>query len=812
MIHTIHQKKYHSSFNRAIMAVVVTIASTTPSFAQNTKAASLQKCNTEVRINSIKKTSRADTLYVDFKLMQDGKKTFRQDIFKKDADSIFEMFEVGSQEKWQPKIDTLINLRNQKNKSLSDNLSILFLLDHGGSMPDKLIETIWLQMPNILNSLPETDKYIAIMENGSVSKTEKLDTGLWNNQHKDSYSSGRQSGETNLYKSVLSKLQELSGEQQTYYDSTSSNIFKDKNGDYMIFVFTNGHINKDDEYYELREDYFERENRVKRGETKNIPVHIFYLGDKNDLDEDTESNLKALRSIVGDDFDQNGKFYDNISSDTLTQVVMGTLDSLAADYRLILLNPEGKMYDGTPLSLQLYIKDNNGNRWASGEKTYAFGSPQLPIRVSKKDVSIWTIILIGLLLGLSLIGITYVIMQFLIPAIRYKHFLKKYVVPYSAAKSGFVEQKCYYCKEQFVDGDIVVTKCEHVVHKECWDENHNRCPEYGRHKCKTGIHYYNQNKKTDPKNATHFLPWILAGFVAGLLSWLCFRLLNTLNCFGTMMNYIASSLYPFNGEIDESILARAAVKTSQWLQAGISLGFFIVLAFSYVLEFRKIDGKVLGHLLLRALIGAIAGFVAFLLGGLIIIACGIENTCWYIDWIPWLLFALAVSVVLWYKTEIKLKSALTGGAISVLFSFIVMFVFTGTVTSMFSYMLYAAGLGVAIAVVHYASEKYFLRIDGCIKERDIAIYKWMSVTGGFNKVSIGKSPHCVLQMNWDPTEDICDRVVELYLENDRPYCKVLDNGATQQGRTLPKGTTLLLTHGSEFSIGKTRFTYIEKDA
>ncbi len=279
-----------------------------------------------------------------------------------------------------------------------------------------------------------------------------------------------------------------------------------------------------------------------------------------------------------------------------------------------------------------------------------------------------------------------------------------------------------------------------------------------------------------------------------------------------MMESIASNLYPFEGAVDESVIARAMTKTSQWLQAGISLGFFIVLAFSYVLEFRKVDSKVLGNLLLRALVGAIAGFVAFLLGGIIVILCGIENTCWWIDWIPWLLFALAVSVVLWYKSEIKLKSALTGGAISVLFSFIVMFVLTGTVTSLFSYMLFAAGLGGAIAVVHYASEKYFLRIDGCVKERDIAIYKWMSVTGGFNKVSIGKSPQCVLQMNWDTSEGICDRVVELYLENDRPYCKVLDNGVTQQGRTMPRGTTLLLTHGSEFTIGKTRFTYIEKDA
>lgn len=793
-----------------MLQVILALAALVVCVPTGTAQTRQKKGNTEVRITSIKNpTSRADTLYVDFKLMQSGKKIFRPELLKGNTRTLFEASEKGTSASYQPIVDTILDIREKG--SLADNLSILFLLDYGQTMTDELISNISLAMPQILESMPENDKYIALIKDGGVTKTSKLDTSIWNKQYfGGEYCTGDQSGETDLYKSILSKLQELSGEEQTYFPQNDNDLFKQKEGNYMIFVFTNGYIKKDDNYYSLREDYFEREERVRKGEIKNIPVHCVYLGEKQD--EEAESRLKALRSIVSDDFDQNGKFYDNINPDTLSQVIMSTIDSLEADYRLILLNPEGKLYDGTALNLLLNVKNDKGETIATGAKEYAFGSPQLPIRVTYKNVSTWNIILIGLLLGLALIGLTYAIMQFLVPALRYKHFLKKYVVPYSASKSGFVEQTCYYCKEPFVDGDLVVTKCKHVVHKECWDENHNRCPEYGRHKCKTGIHYYNQQKKTDPKNATHFLPWILAGFVAGLLSWLCFRLFNSINLFGPMMDSIVRNLYPFACDIDESIVAIATTKTTQWLQVGISLGFFIVLAFSYVLEFRKIDGKVLGHLLLRAIIGAAAGFAAFLLGALIVTLGGKEYACWYIDWIPWLLFALAVSLVIWYKTEIKLKSALIGGAVSVLFSFIVMFVLTGTVTSMFSYMIYAAGLGGAIAVVHYASEKYFLRIDGCIKERDIAIYKWMSVTGGFNKVSIGKSPHCVLQMNWDPTENICDRVVELYLENDRPYCKVVDNGVTQQGRTLPAGTTILLTHGSEFSIGKTRFTYIEKDS
>ena len=788
--------------------------------AQQGKGSTMQKCPMQIKITKIEPSSRADTLKVNFKLMQDGKKRFHPEILKQDSKASFVVNELGTSNRYQPKVDTLMDIRNKK--SMADNLVILFLIDRSITVKDNVLMELHAVMTKLSKEFPDTRKYVSFMENGTVTKTDRLDSVSWNERITSGFSV--KSGEKNLYRSIMSKLQELSGEDQSYYKGTEISDFKNDGCEHILFVFTDGIVkNAKGEYYggqgdyqTMRIDYYDWEDRIQNREIENIPVHCVYLGDtEGGIDPMLENELMALCS-TGNADDEKGKFYKDFSLDSLEQIIMGSLDSLSADYRLVLLNEDGKLYDGSRLTMQIWINGKDSVSIACGEKAYALGSPQLPIRVSSRNVSPWQVILIGLILGLLLLAVTYVVLQYLVPAIRYKRFLKKYVVPYSSAKSGLEEQYCYYCKDKFNEGDMVVTKCKHVVHKECWDENRNRCPEYGRHKCKTGIHYYNQERKSDPKNTTHFLQWILAGFVAGLLSWLCFRLLNSLNLFAPVMQSIAEKLYPFSAGIDDyekmSIVARIVTKTSQWLQAGVSLGFFIVLAFSYVLEFRKIDGKVLGQLLLKSCVGAILGWCAFILGSLLVVLGGMEDSCWWIDWIPWMFFALAVSLVLWYKTEVKLKSALLGGMVSVLFSFIVMFVFTGTVTSMFSYMIYAAGLGMAIAVVHYASEKYFLRIDGSVKERDIAIYKWMSVTGGFNKVSIGKSVSCVLQMNWDPTPDISDRAVELYLENDFPYCKVMDAGVTQQGRTLPVGTVIRLTHGSEFTIGKTRFTYIEKDS
>lgn len=775
-----------------------------------------RRLSQKVKVSSVKTSSRADTIYVDFKLLRDGRKVFDPSLFRRSVVDAFVVNEVGSSDGNCPQVDTLLDIREKK--SMADDLSVMLLIDRSSTISDDLLLQQKRVVKSFLDSMPDTKLYIAFMNDGEVTQTVIVDTTSWKYGLDRQFDKEMKQGEKNLYRSILSKLQELSGEKQTYYPNVVSlSGFQYDEGEKLLFVFTDGKV-KDEkgEYYggavefaNMRDDYFDREDDILEGRKKNIPVYCVYIGEKEELDTTLANALAALCS-TGTEEDVKGRFYTTLTPDSLQELMMGTLDSIAADYRLVLLNPEGKLYDGSPLSLQITVLDKDGEPFAYGERNYSLGTVVAPIKVRYEDVGSARLVFIGLLLGILLIAAVYLILQFLVPFIQYKYFLKRYVVPYQPGE--FVEEKtCYWCKEKLERGDIVVTKCEHVVHKECWEENHNRCPEYGRHKCKKGIHYYNQENKADPKNSTHFLLWIMAGFVAGLAGWLLFKLFSSFDMFSGLMSSIAGKLFPSEGEIDLLVLSAMATKSSQWLQIGISLGFFIVLAFGYVFEYRKLDLKVACNLLLKSMVGAVVGFIAFLLGGIIVTLFGKSDTCWYVDWIPWLFFALATSVVLWYKTEIKLNSALIGGAISVLFSFLVMYVFTGNYTPVLGYMIYAAGLGCSIAVVHFASEKYFLRIDGSVKERDIAIYKWMSVTGGFNKVSIGKSNDCVLQMNWDKSENISDRAVELYIQNDRPYLKVLDSGVIQNGRVLPVGTTVLLMHGSEFKIGNTHFTYIEKD-
>jgi len=770
-----------------------------------------------IKMGKVKSSPNGDTLRVDFKLMKEGKKVFYSDILKKDAKNIFRIKEEGSKAEYIPIIDTLLDISNRQSRM--DNMDIMLLVDLGSSVSSEVIESQRRIVKDIVYAYGnEARVFVSFMRDNGVTETfEKVDSARYINEIRSYFYESECSGGKQLFKSVLAKLQEMSAEQQTYFPDVKSSMEfgMDAERDKILFLFTDGKVlDEKGDYYggnaEYTDSYLAYMDWMDRKDV-NIPVYCIYVGGDAELDSDMENSLNAFSNIGSGG--TMGFFRKAFTSEALQTLTMGVLDSVAPDYQLVLINPEGKRYDGSLLTLMVELLDGE-DAIASGERHYSLGSKESVIVVTH-DGSPWIVLLIGFLVGVVILALTYVIMQFLVPKIRYSMFLKKYVGPYSAAKFGVVEQQCYFCKEPLQEGEEVVSKCEHIVHKECWDENGGRCPEYGRHKCKTGIHYYNGEHLTDPKNATHLLPWILAGFVAGLLAWVLFFFLSRCGFMHGAMSSLVEALNPWKSITDvaehDSLVAAMATKTSGWLQKGLSLGFFLVFFFAYVIEFRKVDLKVFGSILLRAVCGAVAGMAAMFLGSVIVTLTGKAGTNGLVDWIPYLFFALAISTVLWFKSEIKLKSALIGGCISVIFSFLVIYFVSGLYAPVIGYMVYAAGLGCSIAVVHFASEKYFLRIDGCVKERDIAIYKWMSVTGGFNKVSIGKSANCVLQMNWDKTEGISDRAVELYLEKSRPFMRVLDSGVSRQGRSLPKDTVVPMVHGTEFSIGSTRFTYIEKD-
>ena len=79
------------------------------------------------------------------------------------------------------------------------------------------------------------------------------------------------------------------------------------------------------------------------------------------------------------------------------------------------------------------------------------------------------------------------------------------------------------------------------------------------------------------------------------------------------------------------------------------------------------------------------------------------------------------------------------------------------------------------------------------------------------RVLIGKSVNCDLQMSWDITSPIAPEQAEVRMINGYLYLIALEEGVMFDKKPLKPNLKKRLYHGSKFLIGKTTFTYIEKD-
>ena len=111
------------------------------------------------------------------------------------------------------------------------------------------------------------------------------------------------------------------------------------------------------------------------------------------------------------------------------------------------------------------------------------------------------------------------------------------------------------------------------------------------------------------------------------------------------------------------------------------------------------------------------------------------------------------------------------------------------------------------------AERYFLVIkNGTKAGQRIPIHKWMNATGGGNKVTIGKTNECEIQMNWEKANKVADKHVQLHIDTTRslPMLTPLADGVVFNVRTnLPANKPVILNNADTFMVGDTTFEYIE---
>ena len=129
------------------------------------------------------------------------------------------------------------------------------------------------------------------------------------------------------------------------------------------------------------------------------------------------------------------------------------------------------------------------------------------------------------------------------------------------------------------------------------------------------------------------------------------------------------------------------------------------------------------------------------------------------------------------------------------------------------FIIYGGGLGASLITVRMLAEKYFLVIQNGVKAgQRIPIHKWMNATGGGNKVSIGITGECEIQMNWEKSNKVAKEHAQLFIDHEKnlPVIKPMATGVLYNNRAeLPVNRTAVLSNGETFRIGDTIFRYEE---
>ena len=620
-----------------------------------------------------------------------------------------------------------------------------------------------------------------------------------------------------FYGALYAKLAEFSKSKAEFEESviTSSDYKRNseisqrayKNQDQnILFVFAEGYksptIEENIAFLEVTE--------YQKGTTHIVPkVFAFYYTEEGQ-DADIENVLQGVCNphVEG----HEGKY---MPANDMAQVLndfMEVVNDQMYDYAFVYKATDSKKYFGKTS----YVAEWKGDALGKGE--FSIGSAEQPWpEHSESSMDILMKFIIAILVTLLTIVFFFAVMKVLVPFIQSKAFEVKYYKKY-VPEANVSRRICHYCKQEIQEGQSIVVKCKHIMHVHCWQQNGYKCAEYGQN-CKTGIQSHVEWKELLTWKSLKDCHQTMAGIFAGFISWVLYELAGR-GGFDGLSKTIVSTFYTAKEGLPD-LSTECIGKTSAFLTIGLLLGFFLSMIFRYNDEYRKKDWKIALKIVGLSLLTSLIGVIAFAIGADILCsllsAIGTTYIPWYCSFPAYILFSVGVALALTIKSSIPMKSALIGGGVSSIIGFIVLYFssFAGQMNMLLDFIIYGGGLGASLVTVRMLAEKYFLVIQNGVRAgQRIPIHKWMNATGGGNKVSIGMTGDCEIQMNWEKSNKVAKEHVQLFIDHERqlPMIKPLATGVIYNTRAeLPVGKPNVLSNGDNFKVGDTIFQYVETE-
>jgi len=755
--------------------------------------------------------TRSDSVVLYFRLLDDAGKR----IASLDAASVkkhLSVFENRKHINW----DNAVISQVKSGKRIPGDCTFSVLIDL--NIPEAGKRQIYGALKNLVESAPDSCIYISFF--GDQVGSSKLMT---NRNYAEFEPLFMQSSTYKyFYSAVYSKLIEfnpgkVAGEEDIHYGSEykknaaiARRAAAHKGKNYLL-VFTECGKSPETELLD-----YSVATLYQRDMTHDVPVvYAFYYTGDGEINEDVEITLSGITEHEKLAQARRGKY---LPSSDLNKVIETVAEVI-----------EGQMYDYAFIykaQKDSYVGDDKftaeWNDAPIGEETpLPIGSSERPW-IPDSKTTIGDVALLGLLALLTTLFTViffFVVMKVLIPWIKSKAFAAKYYKKY-VPEANVQRRVCHYCKQDLQPGQMIVAKCKHYMHLHCWKINNYKCAEYGQN-CNTGIQEHVEWDTLLSKRSFRDCKQTVAGIVAGLVSWIVYKLMGSGSVFMALAQPIVKFFYRSEGQ-PVNLYGSCVDKISSFLAIGLLLGFFLSLVFRYNDEYRNKDWKILLKILGLSLLSGVIGMLAFAVGGCILCALlpiiNATNIPWYCSLPAYLLFSICVALSLTIKSSVPTKSAMLGGLCSALIGFIVLNFSRITSSSMnvlLDFIIYGGGLGASIVTVRALAEKYFLVIQNGVKAgQRIPIHKWMNATGGGKKVTIGMTGECEIQMNWEKSNKVAKEHAKLFVDQLKkmPMIQPLAQGVVYNTRAeLPVGKPSVLTNGDTFKIGDTIFQYVETD-
>lgn len=693
-------------------------------------------------------------------------------------------------------------VRNTEGEQMTkEGIKVLVLVDL--DQPQPIVDNE-LKAVREIRTVLGVNLYLAFMYEQSISETMQatdyvLDTRFVSNTNHPKL----------LYRSIMLKKKEIEDRVGVWANAkkVAMVVFSDE------VVYGDNDEPIDPDHFALQEQLVKPDSVLTTNFLSISAVHF----SGND-DAINTSQAESVMKVLSKNYDG---IYENLFSwAELKENIMGMkrTDIIANEFDFE--NPDGKVYSGIPHTMRIELLDKkDGHVIGTASTAIILGDAYNPVIVN--GYTKISMFLQGIGFGLLAILFIYLIFQLLIPYIKYKLFLRDYVVKYIPGNMSVgniaVSESCYFCKAPFEIGDEIVVKCEHVMHKSCWDENGYHCPEHG-HRCQTGSHYYNHENLFDPKNAAYYLKWIIASIVAAMVAWFLYVSL-VIGFENETPTLVAKMVEGKLVEVDSYAVFNDQNANKGYIPLfGMCLSACLTLALTILTIRRNFYIKRIIDICLRVIVVSIASYLVFLLIESVSFALDMNPWVAVLDWIPWAAMALMIAFISTADTRIHLRKyilliAILLGVVSV---YLWTFLFRGVmqldirVLLLFSCIFYSVGVGLAVAQLAPVSEHYFLNVKGAVKEMDIALYKWF-LNNPDEVVTIGKSIDCSLQMTWDIKGQVAPVHAEIRQSSIGIRLTALEEGVMVGMKPLYPGNSRLLYHNTKFTIGDTTFTYMERD-